>query len=148
MRCGRNLARALLEYYQVMGVIPIEIATDIKQKKKQKRRPRSISPNSYRSRPMTSRTVAPLHFKDLNIYDSETSGDEHQASSYRNIFSPKKSSDRFSERIKFRKHTPKISYPSPPPTPLIAMPQPSLSIIDFNLMTRNDIMKAVNKNKN
>lgn len=140
MRCGRNLARALLEYYQVMGVIAVELNKEIKQKKKHKRRPRSISPNSYRSRPMTSRTVAPLHFKDLNIYDSETSLEEPPVSSSRNKLS--------SNRMKFKKNTPKTTYQSPPPTPLITLPQPSLSIIDFNLMTRNEIMKAVNKKVN
>lgn len=139
MRSGRNLARALLEYYQVMGIIPIELTAEIKQKKKHKRR-HVISPNSY-SRPMTSRTVAPVHFKDLNIYESETSADE-PVSSFRNIFSQKHHTERNSKKSV---HKLKI-LPSPPPTPLTPIPQPTVSIIDFNLMTRNEIMKAVNKN--
>lgn len=126
------------------GVIPIELNMEIKQKRKLKRRTHSMSPNSYRSRPMTSRTVAPLHFKELNIYDSETSIDEQPPlSSYRNTL--KQSINKFNEKIKLKRSPSNIIYQSPPETPLAKTPQPSLSIIDFNLMTRNEIMRAVNK---
>lgn len=125
-----------------MGVIQIELTNEIKQKRKHKRRTHSLSPNSYRSRPVTSRTVAPIHFKELNIYDSETSMDEQQTPSYRNTL--KQSINKYNDRRKL-KSTPNVMYQSPPQTPLVKIEQPSLSIIDFNLMTRNEIMKAVNK---
>lgn len=149
MRCGRNLARALLEYYQVMGIIPVEVAA-VPKKRKQRRRPRSISPNSYRQRPHTSRTSALLHFKDLNIYDSETSGDEQPLYSYRNVYTPNKYVEIFNERKsvleeRYKKQSKGVCFVSPPPTPLIVMPQPSLSVIDFNLMTRNAIMNAAER---
>jgi len=79
MRCGRNLVRTFLEYYQVTGTIPVSLTSEMSQKKRRPKthRTRPTTRNSTRERPKTTRSRVLLHFTDLNVnYDSETSGDE------------------------------------------------------------------------
>ncbi|KAF5289614.1 hypothetical protein FQR65_LT11805 [Abscondita terminalis] len=154
MRCGRNLVRTFLEYFQVTGTIPISLTTEPSQQKKRPNthRFRPSTRNSNSDRPKTSRNRVQLHFTGLNIhYDSETSGDELQHST-RNYFSPRKNIDKYQDRDEH--YLKKIGgggiircgrLGSPPPSTFIVMPEPSLSIIDFNLITRNDLDAATKR---
>lgn len=135
MRCGRNLIKTFLEYYHSTGAIPIEIAMELHNKKRRPRThyTRSTTRNSYRQRPYTAKTQALLHFKDLTInYESDSSVEDP---TYR-----KPATNRFFDKINDFVKKPKLAV-SPPPT-IVVIPEPSLSIIDFNLITRNDIEKA------
>ncbi|KAK4871740.1 hypothetical protein RN001_015864 [Aquatica leii] len=154
MRCGRNLVRAFLEYYQVNGTIPISLPSELSQQKKRPKthRLRPSTRNSNSDRPKTTRDRVLLHFTDLNVnYDSELSGDELQHSS-RYYFSPRRNIDKYHYRDEH--YLKKIGgggvikcgrVGSPPPLTFIVMPEPSLSIIDFNLITRNDIDAAARR---
>lgn len=159
MRCGRNLLRTFLEYYHVTGAVPVPPTVDIKQKRRRPNthRSRSATRHLNSNRPNTTRPKALLHFKDLTInYDSETSIDEPY--SFRHPFSPRKL-DKYSKRdsvlhVKFLKKigqdglmTKRSAYVSPPPTTYVALPQPSLSIIDFNTITRGAFDKYRHRSK-
>lgn len=145
MRCGRNLMKSFLEYYRSIGIIPIQLAPEVTHKK---RRPKThcfrsrTTKDSYRARPHTSRTQVLLHFKDLNInYDSETSLEDDSPYSYRNLNKNVMSKfNEYNEDVRNINVGPTIN--SPPPKTFIVMPEPSLSIIDFNLITRNGIENA------
>ncbi|KAJ8930881.1 hypothetical protein NQ314_016301 [Rhamnusium bicolor] len=156
MRCGRNLVRTFLEYYHNIGAIPIQIATEIGNKKPRPRtnQIRRRNKNRYQKRPLTGRTQALLHFKNLNInYDSETSIEDYTYS-YRNS-SPQRTFEKISEQLNLRKtavgggdNVQKLCRNgSPPPTTYVVLPEPSLSIIDFNVISRGDIEKVSNLNK-
>lgn len=124
-----------MKYYHVIGVIPIELNAEILQKKRRPRthRSRSITRNSAR-RVQTSRQPAVLHFTDLNIhYDSETSV---ESATLRNRFSPRRLVQR-----KDAKLTRGSSLHSPPPETITVLPEPTLSIIDFNVITRGEFEK-------
>lgn len=146
MRCGRNLIRTFLKYYHVTGAIPLQLSSEIRQRKRRPHthRSRSTTRNSSR-RADTSRRAAVLHFTDLNInYDSETSAEEIPFT-FRNNFSPRKQFHKFqnaAERehsgIRLRRDS---SVRSPPPMTIVVLPEPTLSIIDFNTITRDDIEK-------
>ncbi|CAH1153394.1 unnamed protein product, partial [Phaedon cochleariae] len=131
MRCGRNLVRTFLEYYQNTGAIPIEIGSEITNKK---RRPRTNqirrrNRNRYQ-RPLTSRTLAQLHFQNLNIFDSETEFEDYSYS-YRNP-SPQRVNDQNTAKSTARGNPQKFfRSSSPPPTTYVVLPEPALSIIDF-----------------
>lgn len=154
MRCGRNLVRTFLKYYHVTGAIPLELSSELSHKKRRPNthRSRSATRNSYR-RPRTNRSQAPIHFTDLNInYDSETSGDEAPFS-FRNSFSPRRQFQKFYDKINevnYKRGTSNLlvrsrTVDSPPPATIVVLPEPTLSIIDFNLITRDDIDKASKK---
>lgn len=131
------MVRTFFKYYHVTGAIPVDLTAQILQKKRRPhtRRSRSITRNSAR-RPDTSRQTATLHFMDLNInyYDSETSV---ESGTFKNQFSP---------RRLLRKGNKKPmrggSLHSPPPETINVLPKPTLSIIDFNVITRGDFEKA------
>lgn len=126
--------RTFLKYYHVTGAIPIELSAQILQKKRRPHthRSRSVTRNSTR-RIQTSRPTAVLHCTDLNInYDSETSVDE--SATFRNHFSPR--------RVLHKKENKVARGHSPPPVTIMVLPEPTLSIIDFNIITRGDIEKA------
>lgn len=145
MRCGRNLARTFLEYYRVMGAIPTERPTELSPKRRPKtHRQRRKLKNVLRERPKTSKHIAVLHLTDLNInYDSETSVDE-APQSYRNIFAPHRHQSA-AENEKIVLESTRTS--SPPPTMIFVVPEPSLSIIDFNVITRDSIERAARRNR-
>ncbi|KAK9693038.1 hypothetical protein QE152_g34477 [Popillia japonica] len=155
MRCGRNLLRAFLECYKATGIIPEELPALVSKKKKRSKHhtSRSTTRNSSR-RPNTTRTPACIHFTDLNInYDSEFSAEEYPYSS-RYYPSPTRISEKLPVQERYIK---KIggggviakgsAIGSPPPTTYIVMPEPSLSIIDFNIITRRDLEEACKRNK-
>lgn len=158
MRCGRNLVRAFLEYYQVTGTIPVSLTSEMSTKRRPKtHRTRPTTRNSTRERPKTTRSQALLHFTDLNIhYDSETSGDELQHSC-RNQLSPSRHlQDKYGDKEEH--YIKKVGGggliakcgrfgSSPPPSTFVVVPEPSLSIIDFNLITRSGIEEATRKNR-
>lgn len=67
---------------------------------------------------------------DLSInYDSETSVDD--SATFRHRLSPRRS---LQKKI--------VRSNSPPPMTIMVLPEPTLSIIDFNVITRGDIEKA------
>lgn len=154
MRCGRNLVRTFLKYYHVTGAIPLELSTEISHKKRRPNthRSRSATRSSYR-RPRTNRSQALLHFMDLNInYETESSADE-MPFSFRNSFSPRRQFQKFYDKVKdakYKRGTSSVlvrsrTVDSPPPTQIVVLPEPTLSIIDFNTITRDDIDKASKK---
>ncbi|KAJ8923551.1 hypothetical protein NQ315_010129 [Exocentrus adspersus] len=159
MRCGRNLVRTFLEYYHNIGAIPIQIVPEIPVKRHHRSRINQIrrrNKNRYK-RPLTSRTLAQLHFTNLNInYDSDTSIEDFSYS-YRN--SSRQRTFRYSEHSQSRKNfagetvhggenRQKFSKSSsPPPTTYVVLPEPSLSIIDFNIISRDDIERVTKLNK-
>lgn len=156
MRCGRNLARTFLEYYQNTGAIPTQITTEVSSKRKRARTSqiRQRNKNHIRNKtPLTGRTQAQLHFKNLNInYDSETSM-EDCTYSYRNS-SPRKMFDKISEQYNLRRSAKSVSQKnyncrngSPVPTTFVVLPEPSLTVIDFNVISRDDIDRVTNLNK-
>ncbi|XP_072401658.1 cytosolic carboxypeptidase 6-like [Diabrotica undecimpunctata] len=148
MRCGRNLVKTFLEYYHNTGAIPVMMGSEIVQKKRKPRLKDIRRRNKNRlQRPLTSRTLAALHFKNLNICDYDTSFDELTLS-HRNV-SPQRTFERFAEHINLKEETLKEgrTYTTPlSATTYVVLPEPSLSIIDFNLIIRDDI-KAYNQSK-
>ncbi|KAJ8977327.1 hypothetical protein NQ317_018609 [Molorchus minor] len=152
MRCGRNLARTFLEYYHNTGAIPFQISTEITSKKNRPRfrQVRRRNKNRYQPRPLTSRTQAQLHFKNLNInYDSDTSV-EDLSYSYRNTGLQRtleKISEQLSKNEEMGNEQNNYRSGSPLPTTLVVLPEPCLTIIDFNLISRDDIEKVSNVNK-
>ncbi|KAJ8937163.1 hypothetical protein NQ318_009365 [Aromia moschata] len=157
MRCGRNLVRTFLEYYHNTGAIPFQITSEIANRRHRPRirQIRRRNRNRYQPRPLTSRTVAQLHFKNLNInYDSDTSLDDFTYS-YRNS-GPQRTFERISEQLNSRRAAAGVEGEygkkvyrsgSPLPATFVVLPEPSLSIIDFNLISREDIEKVSNFNK-
>lgn len=147
MRCGRNLIRTFFKYYTVTGIIPVQITSEISHKKKRPNTHRSRStPGSYRKRCNTNRPQAQLHFTDLNInYDSETSN-EDSPYSFRNNFSPRRQFPRYFESAQDRTKTSTFvrsnTVGSPPPQTIVVYPQPTLSIVDINMITREEMKRT------
>ncbi|XP_066152852.1 cytosolic carboxypeptidase 6-like isoform X1 [Euwallacea fornicatus] len=155
MRCGRNLIRAFLEYYRTTGAIPLEITMEVANKKKtsrssQKRHGSNKRPLRKR-KSLTGRVEAQLHFKNLNInYDSETSV-EDCLYSY-GICSPRKIFNRISEQHSYRNKNENTSRNRPNckgnvaaiAKNFVVLPEPSLTVIDFNVISRNDIDRMSN----
>lgn len=144
MKCGRNLLQTIFEYYQNTGVIATEIPTEI-FKKSQKNRSRRIKRgrNKYCRNSWTPRNQAPLHFQTLNMnYDSETSI-EDPGSSYRNAIS-RQAFERKHDRRDFE-----YTFMNNPQPKTFGVYPPSISIIDFNVISRNDMERfcALNKIK-
>lgn len=143
MRCGRNLVRTFLEYYHNTGDIPMQLHTEIVNKKHRSTKKQIRRRNKNRhQRPMTSRTQALMHFKNLNInYDSEF---EDYNYSYRNA-SPMRAFEKLNEKFNKRLNkdvktstNDECRSQSPLPMTYIMPPEPNLSIIDFNVIARND----------
>lgn len=111
----------------------MEMSAQVSQKRRpHTHRSRSVTRNSSR-RVHTSRPTAVLHFTDLNInYDSETSVEDSPAT-FRNHFSPRRPQKKEDMGL------------SPPPVTVVVLPEPTLSIIDFNFITRGDIERATNR---
>ncbi|XP_076261488.1 cytosolic carboxypeptidase 6 [Rhynchophorus ferrugineus] len=149
MRCGRNLVRTFLEYYQNIGAIPIQITTEVSNKKKRARTSHLRSRNkSYARTPLTGRTQAQLHFKNLNInYDSDTSVEECTYSC--RTTSPRKAFDKISEQYHLKSLKSGQSYRrgSPVPATIVVLPEPNLTVIDFNVISRDDIDRVAKLNK-
>ncbi|KAJ8679497.1 hypothetical protein QAD02_015284 [Eretmocerus hayati] len=62
-RVGRNLARALLEYYKLTGLIPSGLPDQPSSKRSRQSRQRQRAPRE--PRPRTARTPAPLHLASI-----------------------------------------------------------------------------------
>lgn len=156
MRCGRNLVRTFFQYYTNTGAIVSHISAEVSSKRTRSRRSqiRRRNQNHGRNRtPLTGRIQAQLHFTNLNInYDSETSL-EDCTYSYR-YTSPRKAFDKISEQYSLRKSAKRNNEPShnfrsdsPIPTTYVVLPEPSLTVIDFNVISRDDIDKVSKVNK-
>ncbi|XP_056645865.1 cytosolic carboxypeptidase 6 [Diorhabda sublineata] len=149
MRCGRNLVKTFLEYYHNTGAIPILLGTEIVQKKQKPRLKEIRRRNKKRlQRPLTSRTLAELHFKNLNICDYDTSFDE-LTFSHRHATSHRHTFNRLTEQLHTKEDNTQGGKNNTPlsPTTYVVLPEPSLSIIDFNLIIREDINAYINQNQ-
>lgn len=72
---------------------------------------------------------------DLSInYDSETSVD---SATFKNHFSPRRLLQRREKKL-----ARDGSFHSPPPETITVLPKPTLSIIDFNVITRGEFEKG------
>ncbi|XP_019764903.2 cytosolic carboxypeptidase 6 [Dendroctonus ponderosae] len=156
MRCGRNLVRTFFEYYTNTGAIAFHITAEVSSKRTRSRTAQIRRRNQKHGRnrtPLTGRIQAQLHFTNLNInYDSETSL-EDCTYSYR-YTSPRKAFDKISEQYSLRKSAKSnieqkhnFRSDSPIPTTYVVLPEPSLTVIDFNVMSRDDIDKVSKVNK-
>nr|CAI5867766.1 unnamed protein product [Callosobruchus analis] len=129
MRCGRNLVRTFLEYYHNTGAIPIQLSSEIGEKKRRAFTNQVKRRNKERhQRPMTSRTLAQLHFQNLRIADfsdTSASADDDYYNSSRNAESMRDQASKSLDQSFYRSN-------SPLPTKYVVLPEPSLSIIDFN----------------
>lgn len=152
MKCGRNLLQTIFEYYQNTGVITVEIPTEI-FKKPQKSRSRKLKRrrSRYYRNTWIPRSEAPIHFQNLNMnYDSETSFEE-PGSTFRNVSSRQTFDKRYVHRyphVGTHRESENTTSNVPQPKTFVVYP-PSISIIDFNVISRNDMEKfcALNKTK-
>lgn len=152
MKCGRNLLQTIFEYYQNTGVIAAELTTEI-FKKPQKSRSRKIRKkrNMCYKNGWTPRSPAPLHFQTLNMhYESERSGEDPGSTVINASSSMAFDRRRDYRTAHFSSHQEFESgyMNNPKPRTFVVYP-PSISIIDFNVISRNDIEKfcALNKIK-
>lgn len=168
MKVGRNLARALLEYYRFTSILPIPPLTEILTKRKGRpktHRPRHKFKNIYPNRPKTTRENAPINYKDLSIYyDSDTSAEysspvrypfhSHFMLQHHRLRQSHLDPYTFSTlklgtldlSPKSRKKTTTASETSPPKSEVVnTPPKPYLSIIDFNLLTRGGLEEATSR---
>lgn len=180
MRFGRNIVRALLEYYRFTNVLNIPMTNELKSKKERPKTHRSRSrvrhSHIIKPRPKTTRASAPISYNDLellrdnsstsnecsptrsgfgsrltkNIYLDVTAIPDHhrpdqysllsiQTSKFKNLdFADTKASksrkDLTEEKRNFPNDTDEILVNIPP--------KPSLSIIDFNQLTRGGLERA------
>lgn len=173
MKVGRNLARSLLEYYRFTSILPIPPLNEILSKRKG--RPKSHRPNRkfkniYPQRPKTTRENAPINYTDLSIYyDSDTSAEyssparypfhshfmlQHNRLRYHqgnldpfSFSSLKLGNLELSPRNRKKKKPISVVSESAPSKPEVVStpPQPYLSIIDFNMLTRGGLDEATSK---
>ncbi|XP_060516211.1 cytosolic carboxypeptidase 6 [Cylas formicarius] len=145
MRSGRNLVRTFLEYYQNTGAIPVQLAAEVSSKRKKSKSNQTRRRHASYSRTTANRTEALIHFKNLNTnYDSETSFEEFTYS-FRTT-SPRKTFDKIAERHNSR-GVQREGCRSGSPT-FVVLPEQSLTVIDFNIMSRDDIDKVSNFQRN
>lgn len=170
MKVGRNLARALLEYYRFTSILPIPPLNEILSKRKGRpktHRPSRNFANVYPLRPKTTRENAPINYTDLSIYyDSDTSAEyssparypfhSHFMLQHNRLRNYQSHIDPFSlSMLKFgnlelspkrkKKTKPTSSYSEQSPSklePICTPPKPYLSIIDFNMLTRGGLDEA------
>ena len=173
MKVGRNLARALLEYYRFTSILPIPPLNEILSKRKGRPKTHRTNrkfKNIYPLRPKTTRENAPINYTDLSIYyDSDTSAEyqsparypfhshfmlQHHRLRYHqsnidpfSISTLKLGNLELSSKNK-KKKKPKsvISDPSASKCEMVSLPpKPYLSIIDFNMLTRGGLEEATGK---
>ncbi|XP_059618270.1 cytosolic carboxypeptidase 6 [Phlebotomus argentipes] len=174
MRLGRNLARTFLEYYRFINVLPVPLTSEVRSKRGRPKthcaRARSRIRREVQTRPKTTRTYAPISYKDLSVcYDSDTSyegspirnnyhgygfGTRSTGNIYLNqdqfsllhIQSSKFNTLDFSNELR-----PRASTKSPPrirtafnknDDNVTLPPKPYLTIIDFNQLTRGGLEQA------
>lgn len=152
MKCGRNLLQTFFEYYQNTGVIAVDIPSEILKKPQKNRNDRKKRKRSrYCKNTWTSRSQAPVHFQTLNMnYDSETSV-EDQVCTFRNASSRQtvnKRRDLNQAHVSSYRESENTYLNSSQAKTFVVHP-PSISIIDFNIISRNDVERfnALNKVK-
>lgn len=148
MKCGRNLLQTFFEYYQNIGVIVAEIPTEI-FKKSQKQRCRKLKRrrSRYYRNWWTPRSEAPVHFQNLN-YDSETSV-EDTGSTFRNYSSRqafRSRRDNKNEHVSNKRNCEHFYVNEEQSRTFVFYP-PTVSIIDFNVISRTDMEKFYELNK-
>lgn len=172
MKVGRNLARALLEYYRFTSILPIPPLNEILSKRKGRpktHRPNRKFKNIYPLRPKTTRENAPINYTDLSIYyDSDTSAEyssparypfhSHFMLQHHRLRYHQSHHDAFSlstlklgnlelspKNKKKKRPTSDVSEQSAKTELVSEPPKPYLSIIDFNLLTRGGLEEATSK---
>jgi hypothetical protein len=173
MKVGRNLARALLEYYRFTNILPIPALTDVFMKRKgrpKSHRPRRKIKNIYPIRPKTTRENAPINYTDLSIYyDSDTSADYSSPARYpfHSHFMLQQNRLRLCQaqndpyslsslRLGNLELSPKHKKKQIPISivsdhcvskteTFVVPPKAYVSVIDFNLLTRGGLEEATNK---
>lgn len=176
MRFGRNIVRALLQYYRFTNVLTLPLMDELKPKKQRPKTHRSRSRvrqmHVVKPRPKTTRAYAPISYNDLELLrdNSSTSNecsparsgfgsrltkniyldtdfykqDQYsllsiQASKFKNLdFSDSKGA-----KIKTTVNNEKNLAPKTNSEILVNIPpKQSLSIIDFNQLTRGGLEQA------
>lgn len=172
MKVGRNLARALLEYYRFTSILPIPPLNEILSKRKGRpktHRPSRKFKNIYPIRPRTTRENAPINYTDLSIYyDSDTSAEyssparypfhSHFMLQHHRLRYHQSQNDPFSVSMlklgnlelspkskKKKKTTSVVSDPAASKEMVSTPTKPYLSIIDFNMLTRGGLEEATSK---
>lgn len=147
MKCGRNLLQTIFEYYQNTGVIALEIPTEIFKKKLKPRIRRMKKRRNKYYDSWTPRSQAPVHFQTLNMnYDSETSvedpGSTLRHSSSRRTFERRRDQRNISTHGDFD-----YGYMNNVQPKTFVVYPPTISIIDFNVISRNDLERFCALNK-
>ncbi|XP_023290515.1 cytosolic carboxypeptidase 6 [Orussus abietinus] len=127
-RLGRNLGRVFLDYYKLLGLIPSGLPDQPtgrrgRQAGQRKRLPRR------RPRPRTARTPAPLHFARIHEYFREDAAGAERGPAV-------------SGRIggaRTRVGGPRLDGASRESFHPAAPPEPRLTVIDFNQLTRGGL---------
>ncbi|XP_044014103.1 cytosolic carboxypeptidase 6 [Aphidius gifuensis] len=154
-RVGRNLARVLMEYYKLTGLIPSGLPDQPSNKRGRQSRQRHRQNRD--PRPRTARTPAPLHLASIHEYFADDIGDVSLESRYRsmsgtrmnnicdNLFgmiNDKNTSHRYRSPGAIVDTTKKNLNGT-----IDVRHEPRLAIIDFNQLTRGGIDIATSKNR-
>lgn len=175
MKVGRNLARALLEYYRFTSILPIPPLNEILSTRKGRpktHRPSRKFKNIYPLRPKTTRENAPINYTDLSIYyDSDTSAEyssparypfhSHFMLQHNRLRYQQGNLDPYSlstfklgnlelspKNKKKKKKKPELAISEMYPCTSDVVnnpPKPYLSIIDFNMLTRGGLEEATSR---
>ncbi|CAD6204805.1 GSCOCG00002990001-RA-CDS [Cotesia congregata] len=157
-RVGRNLARVLMEYYKLTGLIPSGLPDQPSNKRGRQSRQRYRQPRD--PRPRTARTPAPLHLASIHEYFKEDMPELPTGSRYRSMSGTRMNlgAGTASAIGTTSVKNPSYRYRSPGAGPLDAgksngllmmqgHAEPRLAIIDFNQLTRGGLDRATGKNR-
>ncbi|XP_011302716.1 cytosolic carboxypeptidase 6 [Fopius arisanus] len=152
-RVGRNLARVLMEYYKLTGLIPSGLPDQPSNKRGRQSRQRHRQPRD--PRPRTARTPAPLHLASIHEYFTEDTLDLPGGSRYRSMSGTRMNPGpgtvsafgTTSEKYQSSRHRSPGAPTKPAPTVITRDQEPRLAIIDFNQLTRGGLELATGKNR-
>ncbi|KAK0086156.1 hypothetical protein PV325_003694 [Microctonus aethiopoides] len=169
-RVGRNLARVLMEYYKLTGLIPSGLPDQPSNKRGRQSRQRHRQPRD--PRPRTARTPAPLHLASIHEYFTEDAVELPSGSRYRSMSGTRMNvgpgtgsgigMGNGKNPSSYRYRSPGAPIPSHLDTKsnIVMMTtttttaittghsiEPHLAIIDFNQLTRGGLDMATGKNR-
>ncbi|XP_017877006.1 cytosolic carboxypeptidase 6 isoform X2 [Ceratina calcarata] len=152
-RLGRNLARVFLEYYKLMGIIPVGLPNQPSTKRTRQYRPRYR--DHRQTRPKTSRKPAPIHFASIHEYFEEdaevTTNGGYRSMSGTRMSQLKTGTGSGTGVGGCRNRSYRFRSPGAPldrVQPLSRHPtEPRLTIIDFNQLTRGSLELATSRNR-
>ncbi|XP_063980792.1 cytosolic carboxypeptidase 6 isoform X2 [Diachasmimorpha longicaudata] len=151
-RVGRNLARVLMEYYKLTGLIPSGLPDQPSNKRGRQSRQRHRQPRD--PRPRTARTPAPLHLASIHEYFTEDVLELPNVSRHRSISGTRTNVGPGTASVfgtgsekypSYRYRSP--GAPTKPATMITTDQEPRLAIIDFNQLTRGGLDLATGKNR-